>query len=397
VLAKYYRERGKNELALLWAGKAQALVGKIPESALFIETDAYRPEAANLEVSIAGFYSKSAHWKAQAGPACLELAISRKAFPVERDMARRNSIHYAKRITDEFPKCNARMMEVTGVQVRKDFAPTNPSVAMHDGRLFAVVRSVNYRLKNGAYFIFDKDNVVRTENYFGTINPATGAFEGVVIGEAPEVWKRDPGGYVQGFEDLRLFCWRGEWWALSTVRDHQEGRAINEIVLLRLVDERDNSVRIASVHRLCPGTRRYEKNWVPIVEDDKLFILYGADPTHWLEVDPEAMTTKVYATHGCGLALDHLRGGTQFVRSGDGWLYLAHEAIDHNHGRGYLHRLVWFTNEKKIEKISDPFFFDDRQIEFAAGLCRLPSGHLVASYGVNDCEARICVFEEPVS
>jgi predicted GH43/DUF377 family glycosyl hydrolase len=39
-----------------------------------------------------------------------------------------------------------------------------------------------------------------------------------------------------------------------------------------------------------------------------------------------------------------------------------------------------------VDKISQPFFFHDRQIEFAAGLA-LVDGKLIASYGVRDCEA----------
>ena len=45
-------------------------------------------------------------------------------------------------------------------------------------------------------------------------------------------------------------------------------------------------------------------------------------------------------------------------------------------------------------KISSPFFFHDRQIEFAAGLAYIrEKRQLVASYGIRDCEAWLATMD----
>src|SRR5262249_32401236 len=133
---------------------------------------------------------------------------------------------------------------------------------------------------DGRYLIWDKENIVRTESHMGFLDPETGVFDGVSLKDETG-WERDTKGSVQGFEDLRLFYWRCAWWALATVRDHAEARGMNEIVLLELSDKRT----IAKAHRLCPGTRRCEKNWVPLVDGGRAHILYGIDPTQWITFD----------------------------------------------------------------------------------------------------------------
>ena len=62
--------------------------------------------------------------------------------------------------------------------------------------------------------------------------------------------------------------------------------------------------------------------------------------------------------------------------------------------RYYAHRFVFYDVDLAVVKISKPFVFHDKGIEFAAGMCIHPTtGQLVISYGYHDNEARIATVD----
>jgi hypothetical protein len=64
------------------------------------------------------------------------------------------------------------------------------------------------------------------------------------------------------------------------------------------------------------------------------------------------------------------------------------------HKRYYWHRFIHYDHHGKPIAISTPFVFNDRVIEFAAGMCWHPDeNRLVISYGYQDAEARIATVE----
>ena len=74
-----------------------------------------------------------------------------------------------------------------------------------------------------------------------------------------------------------------------------------------------------------------------------------------------------------------------------GWLGIVHEAWKSpaSGKRFYQHRFVWFDDDAMPVKISPPFYFTVKDIEFAVGLTENPHdpGTFLISYGVNDREA----------
>jgi predicted GH43/DUF377 family glycosyl hydrolase len=105
-------------------------------------------------------------------------------------------------------------------------------------------------------------------------------------------------------------------------------------------------------------------------------------------LDPHGVMT---ARHEPKWKVDHISGGSQVVRVADGeFLALVHEAraIPGRPNRYYQHRFVVLDPEGRVKAISAPFFFHDRQIEFAAGLAYFPDKkQLLVSYGIKDSEA----------
>jgi hypothetical protein len=94
-----------------------------------------------------------------------------------------------------------------------------------------------------------------------------------------------------------------------------------------------------------------------------------------------------------GIKVDHISGGTQLIPFRGGKLAIVHEARIYpgTSRRYYMHRFVKFGKDDTVQQISRPFVFNDKQIEFAAGLAWSPADDdtLVVTYGVRDCEAWI--------
>ena len=77
-----------------------------------------------------------------------------------------------------------------------------------------------------------------------------------------------------------------------------------------------------------------------------------------------------------------------------GWLSIVHEArtLPGSHKRFYWHRFIWYDDKGAMRHLSDPFVFNDRVIEFAAGMTGLDASRLVISYGFKDEEARLGII-----
>ncbi len=196
---------------------------------------------------------------------------------------------------------------------------------------------------------------------------------------------------VHGFEDCRLFFWREQFWSTCTVRNRNpHGRC--EVALLRLDDQR-NIADVQILNGVHP--EMHQKNWAPLVDDDELFLLYSTDPTIVLRYDLDDRQTHLYQVHHPKPCLKSFRGGSQAVSLPEGWIHLIHEThpLD-DRRRVYLHRFVLLTKDFKVQAFTEPFYFAEKGVEFCAGLAYdRQRRRLIASFGVNDEDARLAFFD----
>jgi hypothetical protein len=130
----------------------------------------------------------------------------------------------------------------------------------------------------------------------------------------------------------------------------------------------------------------YEKNWMPIQNDAHQF-MYRVNEV----VDATGETvTKTSLPIDAGF----LCGGSQVIKVNDQWVGLVHEArnIPGLPTRWYAHRFAAWDDKFMLTKLSQAFYFSDRQIEYAAGLALSANG-LTISYGHRDCEARLATVK----
>jgi tetratricopeptide (TPR) repeat protein len=388
-LAHHYRMKSMNAPAAMLAETGMAL----PRStdALFVNDFVY---AVGLkeELAITGFYVPGK--KAKGFEVADHLSLQAGPYGNARELARYNLYWYLPKLSEV---CHSFKAKQIAFEPPDGWTALNPSVARVGNSLMAVIRTVNYTMDDqGRYLIKSTNGEANATNPINTRNYLTWLGADPLSEAAPthaeihgplEMPCEFPP--VIGFEDMRLIPWKGELWASSCVRQlHQDG--MPEQVLTRIYNRFGATPTIQEYKRMLRTPRACEKNWAPILEPDKpLRFMYRPGEV----VDDEGATV---IKHNTGLATDHISGSSQLVPFEGGWLSICHEArnLPGSHLRYYYHRFAMYGSDFSLHKLSRPFVFHDKQIEFCAGLCWHPdSNHLVLSYGVKDCEAWLAVVD----
>lgn len=258
------------------------------------------------------------------------------------------------------------------------WANFNPSLWRDGGGFRAIVRSSNYELFEPGYAIHDEQGITRTKNYlvwlrddFSVVNAAPIADE---TSTPPPLQGRS-----LGFEDCRLFRWRDEWYATATTRDRNPD-AVAQMGIMRLVGTAFRDLRLLSD----PGSKRDEKNWMPVVTGAGIHLVYGCGPTVVLRYDPDRGKTDAVARWEAPAIAHPLHGGSQGLEIDGSYLFVVHEAIDVGGGLWrYPHRFVRMDARFRLTGISRRFFFQRPGVEFCPGLVRRGS-ELIVSYGMQD-------------
>ena len=276
----------------------------------------------------------------------------------------------------------------------------NPSITAHpDGGFALIVRSSNYTIAEDGSYRFHgdaEDGIIRTVNHVVRV---TENFELSPISRLPmqPVGPTIRMSRVIGCEDVRLVSVGTQWQALATVRDrnHYERCDIAVLSLDDLADSENVTLEVIPG----PDPARHEKNWMPFVADGELRILYLCSPTVVGHLDGNTRLVVVSQTEGPPAATN-FRGGSQGVPFDGGYLFLVHEVTFAGGTRVYGHRFIHLTSATNrgatvwtITAMSQPFYFLEVGIEFAAGLA-IDGDSLIASFGVNDAQAWFVRFSQ---
>lgn len=192
-----------------------------------------------------------------------------------------------------------------------------------------------------------------------------------------------------GVEDCRLFVWQGELWAIgAAIQPSQEFGLIVTQLLFKIQNGKViEFVSLPSPHGLP------EKNWIPHVSNERLFLVYSLSPT----IVYEYRDGKIYLQFKIGDG-DHdfdIRGGTQLVPWNGCLLGIAHAKPFLLDKYYYFHKFVVLDKNLNVLDIGEPFFIQKRGIEFACGLAR-SGDNLILSYGVSDRASAYCVLPPTV-
>jgi hypothetical protein len=191
----------------------------------------------------------------------------------------------------------------------------------------------------------------------------------------------------RGAEDARLFWRDGGWKFTATIMETHT--PVGRMTLWNL----DDKSMIATLEKVYPGQfeKIVEKNWIPTSDGGGDFdYIYGPNIVYkdgkFVEVGPQE-------------GLPALRGGSQLLADGDGYLAVCHVvslAAPHkkvfsnrtfsmvqSRERKYEHLFVRYDKSGRVLATSPIFDFGYADIEYVAGLVRR-GDDLVLSFGVDD-------------
>lgn len=382
-LAKHYREKGENHTALMLIKEGGQI--PFPKDLLFISDFVYK-YGFREEFSIAGFYAKDPLTKDAASMTCDQLSLDRSVPQYTRDLANQNLFFYMKPLSAHAPSFKAHKIKFLPPG---DWTDMNPSIAKINGKLMAVIRTVNYTIDpQGRYLIKGTNGEANGTNPINTRNYLVDLDDDFKITCAREIFPpadmpKPLFDLVIGFEDMRLFEYNGHPWISACVREmNTQGWCEQFMAMINT-----GSMRLECVQRMLPEKREHEKNWMPVTLNGLPNFVYKLGQL----VDTNG---KIFQNYTPVRFTDNMRGGAQVLPYNNGWLALVHSARHTGNGtRAYDHRFVWMDKNMIPQRISPPFYFNEKAIEFAAGMA-FHKDKLVISYGFKDAEPWIATISD---
>ncbi len=263
-----------------------------------------------------------------------------------------------------------------------DWPSCNPSIAKDGDGFCVIVRTINYRLRESGLWIGHPPGGARTINWLMRLDRNLKTVSVSRIADQDLTASEPRAG--NGVEDARLFYWRNAWWFIGSGAEFVIDDAHCTICICRL----DAQDRIAETHFLAsPFDRKKEKNWMPIVDGDRLKLVYRISPLQIIDVE-DGGGSKFCSLEDNHIGIDGWAGSSQLVEYQGNWLCVVHKRIQKEKRLYYQHIFVELSRDLRILRVSPPWYFDEPTVEFCAGVC-LADGNAILSYGHLDREARL--------
>jgi len=227
------------------------------------------------------------------------------------------------------------------------------------------------------------------------------------------------------FEDVRLFVFRNQLMAIYTYLPYVLGKWVDRFSIGIGVVNIHTGLVLQQQELIHYSKRFHEKNWIPFIENDKLFIITDFDPYfRILEAEGEIghlVFNEIYlATEKTmGWEYGEMRGGTPFIsnmQKKSKWQYsFVHSSIHVPNGTNFIRFYVstvlrFCLSELKFEFLPYPVDYSKSEkdplypliwrkssngeffrVIFPMGIVNYDEGVLV-SYGKDDCVSRLSYF-----
>ncbi len=126
------------------------------------------------------------------------------------------------------------------------------------------------------------------------------------------------------------------------------------------------------------------------MHEGNLLLIYSCDPFIVYKVNKDTGICEIAIKYEPEQNLSRFRGSAPPIPFDDGYLFVVHEVITTDK-RYYTHRFVFMNNDFRIIKLSEPFVFQHKGVEFCSGMDISHSGkECILSIGIEDKEAYLC-------
>lgn len=374
-IAKHYRMKGENHLAVLYAKQASTIPLPDKHHCQHINNDIYE-RLIDEELSIASFYTP---FKNDGYDAANRILLT-KGLPKElRKQAHRNIMYYTPRL----PNTTITPFKIETPLLRSDsdlrYNQMNASIRKSADGYEMIHRLVNYTNKGTRFEFVDpqSDRVWRTKNFFIQLD------KNFQVKSKKEVIEnlnrhRVRGLRAEGIEDCRLFYFNNQRWFTCSTVDTNPIEPSHQVALCKLED--DLSKETVHVEKMVilegPDQRKIQKNWLPFLKDNELYLVFTYEPFTVIKPNLDTGAVEKYFKNECSLDLTLLRGSAPPIEFEDGYLILVHDvAIDPiypdmwtNNYCYYFHRFLFMDKNFEITKYTKPFIFQHHGIEYCSGM-----------------------------
>ncbi len=386
-LASHYRFCNANDIAYLFA-KFGSLLPWL-EDQRYYDKSPLQNYGFEEELSIVSYYTK---FKDDGYAACSHLVVKKDVSFQLRFQTYRNLLFYVKPLphAEFFPI----EMDLPFLGEDRVWRPMNPSIITASNGYRVICRLVNYVQKGARDFhTYDSDGIFRTRNFFLEYSKDFQLLSQKEILENPPHLKRCAS-FVDGLEDCRLFKWHHDFCFTCTTTDtNPMGSPQISFCSLEPIPRNGSFYVERFLPLQGPDPRRCEKNWLPFVHHDQLFMIYSYEPlTIYMPLLNTGSCERVHQSSIPGYDFSSFRGSAGPVVFEDGFLVLVHEVVFlDGFERVYLHRFVWLDQEWNITEISRPFVFKHQGVELCIGMCLdHDQTHLILTLGIEDHDAYFC-------
>jgi len=377
-LAKLYRQQGKNHAAYFVAEKA--LATSYPrEDILFIYKNVY-DYLIQQEISICGYYTGH---RPEGFRATDFLLHKRGVTESVRQTAVRNMRFYVPKL----PMKNK--ITLPSQLTDLDYNVMNPSLLQWQGGYLVNGRHVNYYMdKDNKYIIRDGSGVVLARNFLYHYDKNFQLLSVHELQDDLEVYDKKKA--IIGMEDIRLFTWNDEVYAVPNTKLYTNSP---QIALIKL--DLSNWTYTDRVHldydhnpNVC------QKNWLPLSGNgDKIRMIQSHEPLRLIDVDQKG-TIEVVKSVKNENDLGTFRGSGGPLPYNGGYLGIVHEVLFIEGKRHYYHRFVWYNKDMEVIRYTLPFYIFVNGVEYVCGMSfNYEKTSVLLGVGVRDGEAHICEFD----
>lgn len=393
----YYRNQRKYLLAFQFYKMAQTYRNAIlnEDDELFLIKDIYKYKL-DFEASIIGYYLKIDN--AGMNNLCLEILNKDPPTYISNSIFS-NMKYYALNLSDY--KCNGKLqlenLKQIGHTITKehayDFHNSTPSICLHNNKLYAVVRFVNYYINaDGKYNSKDKNGnyndltSVETRNICNSFT--IGCDKLIPDNEFEIQCNSQYDGYFKGIEDMRIFSFHNEiYFTGNRITKHQN---LNIHIECGKINLHKNSTYSCLLN--IPNKKRIEKNWVVFNSNDKLYVIYEWSPLTICEFDETLFDDElcirdvtIYKKIKVCNLFKFIRGSTHGVEIGNEIWFIVH-SVSYETKRYYYHMFVVLDKDNfNVKRFTKMFTFNKTRVEYTLGfIYKEDEKRFIIGYSAND-------------
>ncbi len=389
-IATYYRNQSKHDIALIFAKYGSRI--PIPDQSYIFHDPEFSPFRFEEEVSIAAYYTR---FKEDGFDGVNQLLLRKNLPWYVKDYSLRNTLFYVQ------PLQNAQFVTIKLELplIRKDYEdrynPMNPSILRTDKGYQVICRTVNYTQTGAKIFnTIDEQGIFRTRNFLLNYDKQFNLLsQHEIIENLPREHIRTFS--LEGLDDCRLFEYHNSLWFTCTTGDTNPYGNF-QISLCKLGNPQTNKkVYVESLLPLLgPDPYRCEKNWLPFIKDETLYLIYGYEPFQVFKPNLKTGEYEIACEYSSNHDFTAFRGSAPPIPFDQGYLMVSHEVVlREDYTRCYLHRFAYLDSHFTLQKVSKPFTFLHQGIEFCCGMTSdHQNSNMILSVGIEDREAYLCII-----